>query len=107
MAEVRDVVAPVFGAISKGLLISEVSAVQKYSDGKRTGEIEGYKATFLISEDTAKGLQIVVKLATIDKPNWEMMKQYAFEFDKERSSVYVNNGRMQLSLWAKSVNEIK
>lgn len=107
MAEVRDVVAPNFGAISKGLLISEVSAVQKYSEGKRTGEIEGYKGTFLIAEGVGAGLQIVVKLATLDEPEWEMMKQYAFEFDKERSSVYVNNGRMQLSLWAKSVNEIK
>lgn len=46
MAEVRDVVAPVYGAIDSGLLISEVSAVYKYQNGKRTGEIEGYKGTF-------------------------------------------------------------
>lgn len=107
MADVRDVVAPVYGAISKGMLISEVSSVQKYENGKRTGEIEGYKGTFLITEGAGSGLQVVVKLGVVDEPKWEMMKQYTFDFDKEKSTVYVNAGRMALSLWAKSVNEIK
>lgn len=107
MAEIRDVVAPDYGAIEKGLLISEVSEVQKYENGKRTGEITGYKGTFLITEGVGAGLQIVVKLPVLDKPDWQMMKTFAFDFDKEKSTVYVQGGRMALSLWAKSVTEIK
>ncbi|WP_347096385.1 hypothetical protein [Streptococcus salivarius] len=106
MAEVRDVVAPVYGAIDSGVLISEVSAVYKYQNGKRTGEIEGYKGTFLVSSGIGKGLQIVVKLPVIDKPAWGMMRLYRFVFDTEKSSVYIQNGRMALSLWAKSIDEI-
>lgn len=42
----------------------------------------------------------------IDKPAWGMMRLYRFVFDTEKSSVYVQNGRMALSLWAKSIDEI-
>lgn len=107
MAEVRDVVMPNYSAISKGMLISEVTSVAKYENGKSTGEISGYKGTFLVTDGQGQGLQIVVKLPVIDKPTWTMMQQYKFEFDTEKSSVYVQNGRMALSLWANAVTEIE
>lgn len=107
MAEVRDVVAPIYSAIEKAMLISEVTAVAKYENKKATGEIAGYKGTFLVTEGKGQGLQIVVKLPVFDKPNWEMMKPYKFYFDKEKSSVYIQNGRMALSLWATEVSEVK
>lgn len=106
MVDVRDVVMPEFGVLNQCILISEVSGVQKYENGKKTGEIIGYKGTFLVTTETAKGLQIVVKIDDLDKPDWEMMKNYQIDFDKEKSTVYIQNGRMALSLWAKQVTEI-
>lgn len=107
MAEVRDVVVADYAAIRNAMLISEVSQVFKYESGKNTGEIEGYKGTFLVTNEKAKGLQIVVKVAQLNEPDWEMMKNYHFNFDTEKSTVYVQNGRMALSLWAKEVSEAK
>lgn len=106
MVDVRDVVMPEFGVLNQCILISEVSGVQKYENGKKTGEIIGYKGTFLVTTEKAKGLQIVVKIDDLDKPDWEMMKNYQIDFDKEKSTVYIQNGRMALSLWAKQVTEI-
>lgn len=106
MVDVRDVVMPEFGVLNQCILISEVSGVQKYENGKKTGEIIGYKGTFLVTTEKVKGLQIVVKIDDLDKPDWEMMKNYQIDFDKEKSTVYIQNGRMALSLWAKQVTEI-
>lgn len=103
MAEVRDLIKPDFEQMQSGMCTSDVTEVQKYENGQRTGEIVGHKADFLLDN----GVTITVKMPVLDKPSWQLKKEYALEFDKDKSTVYVSNGRLQLSLWAKSIKKIE
>lgn len=103
MATVNDVIVPAWDELSLGMLISEVKPVHEYKDGKRTDNLQGYKGTFLITEGVGRGLQIDVKLGVTQEPDWTLMEHYEFDFDKEKSKVYVNGRNLALSLWAKTV----
>ena len=105
--EIRDIVTIDYGVISdEMMLITEVSPVYTYENGKRTGEIQGYKGTFLVSSGEYKGLQVQIKVGLIDPPAWELMSKYDILYDREKSKVYTQNGRIQASLWATSVIEV-
>lgn len=106
MAQVTDIVRPVWDEISLGMLISEPTMVYEYQDNKKTDKLLGYKGKFLLTEGEAVGLQIDVKIGVTEKPDWVMMKHYQFEFDKEKSKTYVNGRALALSLWAKSIEPI-
>lgn len=103
MATVNDVIVPAWDELSLGMLISEVKPVYEYKDQKRTDNLQGYKGTFLITEGVGRGLQIDVKLGVTQEPDWALMAHYEFDFDKEKSKVYVNGRNLALSLWAKTV----
>lgn len=106
MASINEVITPAWEELSMGLLISDVRPVYEYENQKKTDKLLGYKGTFLLTEGVGRGLQIDVKVSLIDEPSWELMKHYEFEFDKEKSKVYVSGRNMALSLWAKSVTEV-
>lgn len=106
MANVSDVIVPAWDELGMGMLISDVRPVYEYENQKKTDKLLGYKGTFLLTEGVGRGLQIDVKLGVIEKPEWEIMTHFEFEFDKEKSKVYVSGRNLALSLWAKSVSPI-
>lgn len=103
MANVSDVIVPEWDELGMGMLISEVRPVYEYENQKKTDKLLGYKGTFLLTEGVGRGLQIDVKLGVTEAPDWELMKHFEFDFDKEKSKVYVSGRNLALSLWAKSV----
>lgn len=102
----KEIVVPNYNAIcNNAMLISEWLPVYKYENQKRTGEILGYKADFVISKGESMGTKFTLKMAVLDEPTFEMMTNYAIDFNEEKSTVYVNNNSIQVSLWANEIQE--
>lgn len=103
MTNVANLVVPLWNEMSNGLLISEVKPVYEYVNQQKTDKILGYKGTFLLTEGVGMGAQLDIKVDTSVAPDWKLMEHYEFDFDKEKSKVYVSGRNLALSLWAKSV----
>ena len=76
-------VAPRYNDLANVKCISDFSEVAVYTDGKRTGT-NGVKADFLVLSGDLTGF-----------------------VDTEKSTVYVQNGQLGLSLWATGLEPLK
>lgn len=97
-------VAPRYADLANVKCISDFTEVAVYTDGKRTGT-NGVKADFLVLTGDLTGFVFTAKFEKL--PTAEMMADYRMSFDTEKSTVYVQNGQLGLSLWATGLEPLK
>ena len=97
-------VAPRYNDLANVKCISDFSEVAVYTDGKRTGT-NGVKADFLVLSGDLTGFVFTAKFEKL--PTAEIMADYRMSFDTEKSTVYVQNGQLGLSLWATGLEPLK
>lgn len=97
-------VAPRFGELANVKCISEFIDNPVYENNKRTGT-NGVKADFLVMSGELTGFVFTAKFERL--PSVELMQDYRMSFDTEKSTVYVQNGQLGLSLWANGLEPLK
>ena len=91
--ELKDLVRIDFEPLENhAMLISDFSEVYEYKDNKKTENVRGYKAEFVIADGEAKGLRFNVEFPKLPAAA-ELMNQYVIDFDKEASSVYTQKNK--------------
>lgn len=89
-------VAPRFDELAHVKCISEFVDNPVYENNRRTG-VNGVKADFLVMSGDLTGFVFTAKFDKL--PLAEIMSDYRLSFDTEKSTVYVQNGQIGLSLW--------
>lgn len=94
--ELKDLVYIDFSAITEhAMLISEFIEVFEYRNKKKTKDIRGYKAEFVIADGPYMGVRFAVEFPSLPKEA-ELMHKYTIEFDEEQSSVYTSQDKFGL-----------
>lgn len=97
-------VAPRFNDLMQVKCISEFMDNAVYENGKKTGT-NGVKADFLVMTGELTGFVFTAKFEKL--PTAQLMEDYRMFFDNEKSTVYVQNGQIGLSLWATGLEPLK
>lgn len=97
-------VAPRFNDLTQVKCISEFMDNAIYENGKKTGT-NGVKADFLVMTGELTGFVFTAKFEKL--PTAQLMEDYRMFFDNEKSTVYVQNGQIGLSLWATGLEPLK
>lgn len=97
-------VAPRFDDLATVKCISDLTEVAVYENNKRVG-VNGVKADFLVLSGDLTGFTFTAKFEK--QPVAELMADYRMSFDTEKSTVYVQNGQLGLSLWATGLEPLK
>lgn len=97
-------VAPRYGDLANVKCISEFIDNAVYENGKRTGT-NGVKADFLVLTGELTGFVFTAKFEKL--PTAEIMADYRMSFDTEKSTVYVQNGQLGLSIWSTGLEPAK
>lgn len=97
-------VAPRFNDLTQVKCISEFIDNAVYENGKKTG-INGVKADFLVMAGELTGFVFTAKFEKL--PAAQLMEDYRMFFDNKKSTVYVQNGQVGLSIWATGLEPLK
>lgn len=97
-------VAPRFEDLATVKCISEFVDSAVYENNRRVGT-NGVKADFLVLTGDLTGFTFTAKFEK--QPVAEMMADYRMSFDTEKSTVYVQNGQLGLSIWATGLEPLK
>lgn len=97
-------VMPRFEELALVKCIGEMIDNPVYENNKRVG-VKGVKADFLVLTGNLTGFVFTAKFEQVQ--NIELMKDYRLRFDGEKSTVYVQNGQIGLSLWATGAEPVE